>query len=68
MKIFTNMYQYFYNQNIYKKLSHSNYNNASSKLIILRMALSKPNLIPNFNALFLAQELYNTGMIKYARR
>ena len=53
MKIFTN---------------HSNYNNASSKVIIFSMALSKHNLIPNFKALFLALELQNTEMIKYARR
>ena len=50
------------------ELSHSNYNNASSKIIIFSMALSKHNLIPNFKALFLALELHNTGMISYARR
>ena len=49
-------------------LSHSYYDNASNKLIILCMDLSKQNLIPNFKALFLALELHNTGMITYARR
>ena len=52
----------------YGKLSDSNYDNASSKIIIFSMALSKHNLIPNFKTWFLAQELHNTGMIRYARR
>ena len=55
VKLFTNMYRH---------LSHSYY----SKLIIFSMHLSKHNLIPNFKALFLALELHNTEMIKYARR
>ena len=54
---------------IYKHgITHIYYNNASSKIIIFSMHLSKHNLIPNFKALFLALELHNTEMIKYARR
>lgn len=47
----------------YGKLSDSNYDNASSKIIIFSMALSKHNLIPNFKALFLGLELQNNEMI-----